>query len=203
MTKIQTAINYVKNIALDDSHGYDQSRRWGDPDYDCSSLVISAWDAAGVPVKKNGATYTGNMYTSFLKSGFSDVTSDVDIRTGAGLLPGDVCLNRVHHTVLYIGDGKVVTASGNERGKARGGKPGDQTGKEIYIRNYYNYPWDYILRYAEKNTLHVVRQSDKFTVARQVIRGEYGNGSERIRRLRLAGYDPQEIQNLVNYLLAK
>ena len=26
---------------------------------------------------------------------------------------------------------------------------GDQTGKEIGIYNYYNFPWDYILRYME------------------------------------------------------
>lgn len=65
----------MEKIATDDSHGYSQDSRWGNPDYDCSSLVIQAWEQAGVPVKTAGATYTGNMYNIFLKWGFKDVTN--------------------------------------------------------------------------------------------------------------------------------
>ena len=38
-------------------------------------------------------------------------------------------------------------------------------------------------------------------VAREVIRGDWGNGEERKRRLRKAGYDYGLIQNIVNVLL--
>ncbi len=38
-------------------------------------------------------------------------------------------------------------------------------------------------------------------VAYDVIDGKYGNGQDRINRLRAAGYDPQTIQSIVNYLL--
>ena len=31
--------------------------------------------------------------------------------------------------------------------------------------------------------------------------GEFGNGDERVRRLRAAGYDPARVQNLVNELV--
>ena len=41
----------------------------------------------------------------------------------------------------------------------------------------------------------------KCDVAREVIRGNWGNGEERKRRLRNAGYDYGEIQNIVNQLL--
>ncbi len=37
-------------------------------------------------------------------------------------------------------------------------------------------------------------------VANAVVRGEYGNGSERMLRLTQAGYDPAVIQNLVNHM---
>ena len=49
----------------------------------------------------------------------------------------------------YIGNGKMVKASINELGGVTGGKTGDQTGREIYIGNYYkpSYGWDYVLRY--------------------------------------------------------
>ncbi len=40
-----------------------------------------------------------------------------------------------------------------------------------------------------------------YDVARDVIDGRYGNGDERIRRLRAAGYDPYAVQSIVNQLL--
>lgn len=39
------------------------------------------------------------------------------------------------------------------------------------------------------------------TVAREVIRGDWGNGPERTRRLKAAGYDPAAVQSVVNRLL--
>lgn len=151
MSKIQAAMDWAVSIAADSSHGYDQNSRWG-PDYDCSSLMISAWEHAGVPVKTNGATYTGNMKYVFSRTGFRDVTKQVNLKTGAGLLAGDVLLHEKNHTAMFIGGGKVVQASINELGTIKGGRSGDQTGGEINIRGYYNYPWDCVLRYAEDVT---------------------------------------------------
>lgn len=148
MGKIETAAQWITDIANDNSHGYDQGNRWGNPDYDCSSLVISAWDYAGVPVIANGATYTEDMRPAFLASGFTDVTSSVTLSTGSGLKRGDVLLNVKKHTVMYIGNGQVVTASSNEFGGITGGQKGDQTEKEIYVRSYYDGEWDYVLRYT-------------------------------------------------------
>ena len=142
---IESAVTWAINIANDNSHGYDQNNRWG-PDYDCSSFLITAYQQAGIKVKDAGATYTGNMYNAFIKCGFQDVTSSVNLSTGDGVKRGDILLNTVHHTAMSIGNGQVVNASQNEHGGATGGTTGDQTGKEIYVRNYYNYPWNYVLR---------------------------------------------------------
>lgn len=148
MTKTEKAIRQMETWAKDVSHGYDQDYRWGEKgDYDCSSAVIQAWQNAGVPVKSGGATYTGDMKNVFLKNGFVDVTSKVNVATGSGLLRGDVLLNEAHHVAMYCGNGKEVEASINEKGTAHGGKPGDQTGKEFLIRSYRNYPWNCVLRY--------------------------------------------------------
>ena len=141
---IDNAVTRALEIAADDSHGYDQSQRWG-PDYDCSSLVIDCFKRAGLPLS---CTYTGNMRGDMLRHGFEDVTGSVDLTTGAGLERGDVLLNHVHHTALYIGGGQLVQASINEYGTVTGGQTGDQTGREIYTRAYYNYPWDCVLRYT-------------------------------------------------------
>lgn len=153
MSKTETAIAWMEEVAKDNSHGYDQKYRWGEKgDYDCSSAVITAWETAGIPVKTKGATYTGNMYSVFKKCGFKDVTAAVYLKTGSGLMRGDVLLHPKYHTAMYCGNKQIVQASINEKGKVTGGTPGDQTGKEFLIRSYYNYPWTYVLRYPESQT---------------------------------------------------
>lgn len=153
MGKIEDATQWMINLANDNTHGYDQTNRWG-PDYDCSSAVITAWQTAGVPVKSNGATATSNMYTPFINCGFSNVTSSITLSSGAGLAYGDVLLTPGTHTAMFIGNSRIVHASANENGTATGGKTGDQTGNEICTRSYYcnsSKPWTYVLRYTGAN----------------------------------------------------
>ena len=127
-------------MAADDSHGYSQQTRWGNPNYDCSSLVISAYEAAGVSVKEAGAGYTGNMRSAFTKVGFEWIPGNPDVNS---LQPGDVLLNEGSHTEMYIGDGMNVGAHSN-----KDGRDGDSSGKEINISNYRSFPWDGVLRYV-------------------------------------------------------
>lgn len=197
MTKTELAIEWMENAAKNNSHGYDQRYRWGEKgDYDCSSAVITAWQNAGVPVKTNGATYTGNMYNVFLRTGFKDVTKQITLSTGKGLQRGDVLLNIKSHTAMYCGNGKEVEASIAENGKAIAGKSGDQTGKEFLIRSYRNYPWNYVLRYPE------TKKSD-YEIAKEVLAGKWGNGNDRKTRLTNAGYDYTAIQKQVNKITKK
>lgn len=143
----EAAAAWAEATAYDASHGYDQGSRWG-PDYDCSSLVITAYKKAGVPLT---CTYTGNMRADMLSHHFCDVTASIDLATGAGLLRGDVLLHEIHHTAMALGGGKVVEATGNEAGGVTGGRTGDQTGKEICVGSYHNFGrigWGCVLRYA-------------------------------------------------------
>ena len=145
------AASWMEAMAADNSHGYDQGSRWG-PDYDCSSLVISAYKKAGVPLT---CTYTGNMKADMLAHHFRDVTKMVSLASGSGLIRGDVLLHEVQHTAMYVGGGKIVHAAGNEYGKATGGKTGDQTGGEICKAAYFNFGksgWDCVLRYEKDET---------------------------------------------------
>lgn len=149
---VERAISWMEALANDESHGYDQVNRWG-PDYDCSSSVITAWEQAGVPVKSAGATYTGDMRPIFLNYGFQDVTGQVNIADGTGLIRGDVLLHEQNHVAMYCGNGYEVEALVNERGQITGGTPGDQTGNEIVIREYRSSgsfgTWQYVLRYPQ------------------------------------------------------
>lgn len=148
MNKIGAAVELARCMAADEKHGYDQSHRWG-PDYDCSSLIITVWEQAGVPVRTSGATYTGNMREVFLRCGFADVTGEVSLGDGRGLEAGDVLLNHRNHTAMMVDKYNLVQARINELGTVTGGQTGDQNGGEIAVRSYYNYPWDCVLRYRE------------------------------------------------------
>ena len=150
MNKIGAAVELARCIAADRKHGYDQQHRWG-ADYDCSSLLITVWEQVGVPVRTGGATYTGNMREVFLRCGFADVTSEVSLGDGRGLVAGDVLLNHRNHTAMMVDKYNLVQASINELGTTTGGQTGDQNGGEIAVRSYYNFPWDCVLRYEEND----------------------------------------------------
>ena len=71
---IDLACQKAVDIATDDTHGYSQdaNKRWGTPDYDCSSLVIDVYSqameeldnpASVVPVKEGGMAIDKVVYT--------------------------------------------------------------------------------------------------------------------------------------------
>lgn len=168
MSKIDKAVEFIVGVANDNSHGYSQNNRWGTPDYDCSSLVISAWEHAGVPVKTRGATYTGNMYAVFKICGFEDVTASVNLFLGTGLQNGDVLLNHANHTAMYC-NGRIYQACHDERGGIVGAQAGDQDGTEISSCGWYNFPWNCVLRYKDttpsfSNATESVADDEWYTV---------------------------------------
>ena len=150
--KINEVVKFLIDTAKDPRYGYnaDDANRFGqNGDYSCSGLVIMSWEkVGGIPVHSKGkATYTGNMYKPFLRYGFKDVVNQVNLRNGKGLQKGDILLNLGVHTATYVGNGKIVEATHNEKGRMTGGKHGDQNGREIRMVPYYYGHWNHVLRY--------------------------------------------------------
>ncbi len=153
---IETFSTKMVAIANDKKHGYDQIYRWGEKgDYDCSSLVITCLKKAGFGT--GTASYTGNMRSNLTKRGWEIVyTKDVH-----ALQAGDILLADDYHTAGIVSNTMEVAAHVNERGGATGGKPGDQTGKEICTRSLSEYAsgggtrsawWDIVLRPTKKSS---------------------------------------------------
>lgn len=159
MLKKQVAVEIMKHLVTHDWHGYSQISRWGDGggkcdvqtsagiyqveqgDRDCSSAIVSAYEAAGIFC--GGATYTGNMRANMCATGnfrWHPMSS------GYIAQAGDIYLNEIYHTAMCLSaePDLLMEFSISETGGIDGAE-GDQTGHESHIRAYYDYPWDGIL----------------------------------------------------------
>lgn len=199
MPDITKAVNEIIKICNDNKHGYSQKNRNGNPDYDCSSLVIHCLDKAGFKMSKYGATYTGNMINPLRKCGFTNIIQSINLKTGKGLKSGDVLLNSKYHTAMMISSTKMAAAHDNYDGKT-----GDSSGREISITKYSNYSkgWTSIWRYDTAATNSSIMVNGLYDVAFDCILGKYGNGDVRRKNLESAGYNYSEIQNLINHILS-
>lgn len=187
MPSIDKAVEFMIEVANDDTHGYDQTNRNG-PDYDCSSLVGTALNTAGFNVSPK--SWTGNLEKQLRSCGFKDCKKPWKA--------GDIHLKVNKHVCMSINETHVAHASINEMGKTVGGKTGDQTGKEICIRNYYDYAggWSCHLRYTEE-----IKIENIDIIATEVIAGKWGAGETRKKLLTEAGYDYNTVQSKVNEIL--
>lgn len=134
MNKIENAVAWAEQIAADDRHGYSQVRR-NSPDYDCSSFVGTALATAGFPVSIYSTTR--NIGEQLENAGF--------VTCGKPWKRGDIHLAAGHHVTMSVDANRIVHASQSENGGIDG-QTGDQTGKEICVRFYYDLPY--------KNTVH-------------------------------------------------
>lgn len=143
MSKIEKAVQFMEQIATDNSHGYAQDNRNGSPDYDCSSLVGTALSKAGFKV--NPLSTTRTLYKQLINCGFKEIGINEARKRG------DIFLTARKHVVICTDANNIVHASINENGTVKNGQRGDQTGKEICCRSFYtpSYKWTYHLRYVE------------------------------------------------------
>lgn len=194
MPNILDALNWELKIANDNKHGYNQEHRQG-PDYDCSSLVANGLANAGFNIGRD--SYTGNLYKRLTDCGFKSIPINAPRKAG------DIFLTPGHHVVMCVNANTIVHASGNEKGKAKGGKTGDQTGKEICTRSFYtpSYGWKYHLRYSEQPEK---KEPVKYTLPKlleDVADGKYGSGEKREKAIEEMDLDFKTVQYLVNAML--
>lgn len=162
MSKIEKTVAWAEQIAADDRHGYSQVHR-NSPDYDCSSFVGTALANAGFPVSIYSTTR--NLGEQLENAGF--------VTCGKPWKRGDIHLAAGHHVTMSVDANRIVHASQSENGGIDG-QTGDQTGKEICIRSYYDLPYGNTVhyRYAGKNDKpqKVVEHSIKTESARSFDR---------------------------------
>lgn len=95
--------------------------------------------------------------------------------------------NSITHVGIYCTDGYVYEAKGHRYGVV----------KTKFNMNEWNF-WSMCpyITYDGKD-----KNITKTNIAKEVIAGKYGNGAKRKQALKDLGYDPDEIQKIVNELL--
>ncbi len=150
---IDKVVQWAIDTANDDTHGYSQAydRRWGTPDYDCASFVISAYRSVGF--KLTYAAHCSNIKEEFMKEGFEWIpNTEIDLSTSKYLKPGDVLLRIAGHTEIYIGNNQQCGAHDDYDGNVRG----DTYGNEVCAYTYSNRSnWSGILRYPADKPLDI------------------------------------------------
>lgn len=153
MSRIDALGSAAKQI-VNASTGYDQWQRWSffdrsrkllipGKEADCSSSVGAAIALAGYNVNLTDPFYTGTLRQRLEAIGWRSER----FRSLSQCKPGAVMLNSTHHTELCVSANQMFSASIDERGKAAGGRAGNQNGQETRIRSAYVYShgWDWII----------------------------------------------------------
>lgn len=145
MGSVQKFIERMRYWCVEADLGYDQWQRWDIREHgecDCSSIVIHALQESGFDT--GNATYTGNLAGNLIEHGWSKIANN------GNPLPGDILLNVQDHVAVWLGD-CLAQASIDENGNIAGGMSGNQSGWETNLSGYYNYPWDFYLRYTDSD----------------------------------------------------
>lgn len=162
--------------------------------FDCVGLIkglLWGWDGS------KAKTYGGAKYAA---NGVPDINADAMIRRCpsrttdfSSIEPGEVVWTE-GHIGIYIGDGLAVEATP---------KWGDRV-QITAVLNIGKKPGYNGRRWKQHGKLpYITYTADKTVneIAREVIAGKWGNGSERKQRLTAAGYDAAAVQKQVNAIL--
>ena len=222
VSRANVAAQIMEHLCTCAEHGYSQPGRHGTSgscsvntdagtvkvkkgDRDCSSAVCEAWELAlggtqydGLITRQN---WTGGMREMFVGSGlFSWKPMSFNASRG------DIYLDEEHHTAMCIRNDGTADLLGEFSISETGGidgEPGDQTGRESWIHDYYSGRWDGILHYNGKadggNASSDEVPGTVADLARRVIAGEFGNGDARKAAL---GSRYDEVQAEVNRILS-
>lgn len=100
---------------------------------------------------------------------------------------------RANHCGIYY-RGKIIEARGVDR---------DITYDRIYQqKSWSRIYYSNLVEYNNNNSTNKKSTDDLIKIAKRVISGEFGNGEERKSKLSSLGYNPTEVQKIVNSLLS-
>ena len=82
--------------------------------------------------------------------------------------------------------------------KTINGKRGDQTGKEVCIRTWYNKPWDVVIRFLDPDMREKCARAMEYAARNEHIGYSQNDRNSLLNAVRKLGYDPRTVQTDVN-----
>lgn len=159
--RISDMVAAANKIASDAFNvGYDQGQRWSffnratkelipGRETDCSAACGAIAVLGGYPVDLSDPFYTGNLEQRFVAAGMQsiNVSGWSAAKLFGAVQTGDFVLGP-GHVVFAISANRWLSPQNDEYGRSSGGKSGDQTGREVFVRAPYmrSKGWTRILR---------------------------------------------------------
>lgn len=88
---------------------------------------------------------------------------------------------------------RMANCGQDENSGYYGGKAGDQTGKEWYLRNWYSYPWNYILRWKDEELANLFADLAVEAAQNNLIGYDQWQRDTFWQHLKASGYRPSKI----------
>lgn len=88
---------------------------------------------------------------------------------------------------------KIGHAVYDENGRARGGDPGDQTGREVTTRNWYDKPWTHVIRAKKEGNAEKIASAMEDACANNKIGYDQGNRTTLYTYAKAAGWNLSKI----------
>lgn len=85
----------------------------------------------------------------------------------------------------------LAHASLDENRNIKGGKAGDQTGKEVCIRSWYNKPWNVVIRFKDPDMREKFAVAMEHAAANNHIGYDQNQRNSLLNAVRKKGYDPK------------
>ena len=88
----------------------------------------------------------------------------------------------------------IAHASIDENKKIKGGQAGDQTGKEVCIRSWYNKPWNVMIRFKDPAMAEKVAQDMEWAAANNNIGYDQNQRNTLLNKSRKFNYDVSKVK---------
>lgn len=89
---------------------------------------------------------------------------------------------------------RIAHASIDERGKISGGQAGDQTGKEVCIRDWYNKPWGCVIRFTDEAMANRLADCMEMAAANIYIGYDQNQRNTLLTKARKYNYDISKVK---------
>lgn len=87
----------------------------------------------------------------------------------------------------------IAHASIDERGTTKNGAAGDQNGKEVCVRKWYNKPWQYLIRFSDEVKADKVARCMEMAAANNFIGYDQNQRNTLLREARKYNYDVSRV----------